>query len=96
MPVTGTDDEVVNSLPPEFWRTSLMIVGRLTPVALAIARVDIPISRIEAATARRGSPRFLSHGRFWCLGSAVKPVGAFYGGVGCLYMVSGSRCVYVA
>ena len=33
---------------------------------------------------------------FWCLGSAVKPVGAFYGGVGCLYMVSGSRCVYVA
>ena len=33
---------------------------------------------------------------FWCLGSAVKPVGAFYGGVGCLYMVSGFWCVYVA
>ena len=33
---------------------------------------------------------------FWGLRSAVKPVGAFYGGVGCLYMVSGSRCVYVA
>ena len=25
---------------------------------------------------------------FWGLGSVVKPVGAFYGGVGCLYMVS--------
>ena len=33
LPVTGTDDEVVNSLPPEFWRTSLMIVGRGVPVA---------------------------------------------------------------
>ena len=33
---------------------------------------------------------------FWGLRSAVKPVGAFYGGVGCLYMVSGFWCVYVA
>ena len=33
---------------------------------------------------------------FWRLGSAVKPVGAFYRGVGCLYMVSGFWFVYGA
>ena len=54
---------------------------------VGLARCPLPGAAVHA---------FSLIAAFCCLGSAVKPVGAFYGGVGCLYMVSGFWCVYVA
>lgn len=47
---------------------------------VGLARCPLPGAAVHA---------FSLIAAFCCLGSAVKPVGAFYGGVGCLYMVSG-------
>ena len=70
-----------------------MVFGVASHTHLIVREGELPHDSPQPGAAVRA---FSLIAAFCCLGSAVKPVGAFYGGVGCLYMVSGFWCVYVA
>ena len=70
-----------------------MVFGVASHTHLIVREGELPHDSPQPGAAVRA---FSLVAVFWGLRSAVKPVGAFYGGVGRLYMVSGSRCVYVA